>query len=219
MTAEYDDLSTGHTPERDDHKKQEKVSAPVQGLRRRSEGYTPTAGRSRLRKRRRNALKHGLSVPIKNLPYFQKTIAAWHAAIIHDIEARIPISEEVNAVAFEIAVHQCELVRIALIRQAITAHPALRQKSFSTADRIHLMTVIEGFVVEPRTSPIPFDTRAMSMLYRIFGIRSSEQHDDVPCPNFSHYQIQALSSLERYETRSRSRLRKATKRLQHLLDV
>lgn len=180
------------------------------------------------RKIRRNALKHGLSIPVSKLPYFQGQIEGFYQALLKDVAEYIALNDEIQGICYEIAVQQCELRRISKMKSVLSSRRLGRAQPFSQSDIIHLITVVEGFIIPPRDKPIPFDARAMSMLYRIFGIRTSDASMDTGDigsgdmgsgdmgsgdNDLTYHQIKRLSSFERYETRSSIRLRKAVKRL------
>ena len=177
---------------------------------------TPKASvdtRPRQKRVRRNALKHGLSVPVSTLPYFKDQIDSWHEALLNDIAQRSCINDEIRSLCYEIAIQKCELSRIADMKKILSSHRLGPSQPFSNNDILHLMTVIEGFIIPPNTMPIPFDERAMSMLYRLFGIRHYDIPNGVDKNELTAYQIRRLASFERYETRASVRLRKAIKRL------
>lgn len=171
------------------------------------------SSRPHRRKVRRNALKHGLSVPVSKLPYFQDQIAAWFKAILEALPPEVPLTDEISAICYEIAVQQCELRRIAEMRRVLSSQPLGPSQTFSNNDVIHLMTVIEGFVIPPRTTRLPFDARAISMLYRLFGVRSCDLPEAMAEQGPNPYQIKRLASFERYENRASIRMKKAMKRL------
>lgn len=165
------------------------------------------------RKIRRNALKHGLSVPVSKLPYFQNQIDAWHQALLNDMSEEFPINDEISGICYEIAVQQCELQRISEMKRVLSSQRLGSPKTLTQSDIIHLITVIEGFIITPRDTPIPFNERTLSMLYRIFGVRRCELPHGVRQDDLTPHQIKRLSSFERYETRASIRMKKAIKRL------
>lgn len=165
------------------------------------------------RKIRRNALKHGLSVPVSNLPYFQNQIDAWHQALLNDMSEEFLINDEISGICYEIAVQQCELQRISEMKRVLSSQRLGSPKTLTQSDIIHLITVIEGFIIPPRDTPIPFNARTISMLYRIFGVRRCELPHGVRQDDLTPHQIKRLSSFERYETRASIRMKKAIKRL------
>lgn len=170
------------------------------------------------RKVRRNALKHGLSIPVSKLPYFQSQIEGFYQALLKDVAEYIVLNDEIQGICYEIAVQQCELRRISEMKSVLSSRRLGRAQPFSQSDIIHLITVVEGFIIPPRDKPLPFDARAMSMLYRIFGVRTCDASmgtGDMGSgdKDLTDHQIKRLSSFERYETRASIRLRKAVKRL------
>lgn len=207
-------------------------SDTTSGLNRDKEQDKPQTGDKALpnkrRKIRRNALKHGLSIPVSKLPYFQGQIEGFYQALLKDVAEYIALNDEIQGICYEIAVQQCELRRISQMKSVLSSRRLGKAQPFSQSDIIHLITVIEGFVIPPRDKPLPFDARTMSMLYRIFGVRTC----DVPMgtgdvgtgdlgtgdmgtgdEELTPHQIKRLSSFERYESRASIRLRKAVKRL------
>lgn len=202
-------------------------SGTPSGPNRAKEQDSPQAGDKPLpnkrRKIRRNALKHGLSIPVSKLPYFQSQIEGFYQALLKDVAEYIALNDEIQGICYEIAVQQCELRRISEMKSVLSSRRLGRAQPFSQSDIIHLITVIEGFIIPPRDKPLPFDARAMSMLYRIFGVRTcgdSMGKGDMGSgdmgsgdKDLTDHQIKRLSSFERYETRASIRLRKAVKRL------
>lgn len=194
---------------------------PHQGKPRRVIGHAAShrEPRKRPRRIRRNALKHGLSVPVSKLPYFQDEITAWYKVLLEGMPLEASLTDEVKEICYEIAVQSCELRRIAEMKRVLSSQRIGPPQPFSQADIIHLMTIIEGFVIPPRTTRLAFDTRAISMLYRIFGVSSCDFGGDESLSEslkengLTLYQIKRLASFERYENRASVRLRKAVKRL------
>lgn len=226
---------------------------------------------------RRNALKHGLSIPVTRLPYFKNQIEAWHRALLNDLArnytfpcigehsqilegvasvdrvecangtdgvdgvSRIAIHLDVPTaddaltdkmsiglahiprdivnITYEIAVQICEMRRIAEMKRLLSSERIGSFKNFSNNEILHLVTIVEGFIVPPNKSRIPFDDRAMSMLYRIFGIRrGNAMNASAIAPGcMTSYQIKRLAAFERYEERASIRMRKAVKRLSYAL--
>lgn len=176
-----------------------------------------SANRKRPRRIRRNALKHGLSVPVSKLPYFQDQITAFYEAILEGLSHDAPINDEVKGICYEIAVQSCELRRIADMKRVLSSHRLGPSQPFNDKDVQHLMTIIEGFIIPPRTTRLAFDGRAISMLYRLFGVRRGDVAVQTSLginpTDLTLYQIKRLASFERYENRASVRLRKAVKRL------
>lgn len=178
---------------------------------------TRSETRKRPRRVRRNALKHGLTVPVSKLPYFQDQITAWYKAILEGLPPDAPFNDEVKGICYEIAVQSCELRRIADMKRVLSSERLGPAQPFSQADVIHLMTIIEGFIIPPRTTRLAFDARAISMLYRLFGVRRGDVAVQTSLginpTDLTLYQIKRLASFERYESRASVHLRKAVKRL------
>lgn len=178
---------------------------------------TRSEARRRPRRIRRNALKHGLTIPVSKLPYFQDQITAWYKAILEGLPPNAPFNDEVKGICYEIAVQSCELRRIADMKRVLSSERLGPAQPFSQADVIHLMTIIEGFIIPPRTTRLAFDARAISMLYRLFGVRrvdvESQTSLGIDSTDLTLYQIKRIASFERYENRASVRLRKAVKRL------
>ena len=103
------------------------------------------------------------------------------------------------------------------MKRVLTSHRLGPAQPFSNEDVQHLMTVIEGFIIPPRTTRLAFDARAISMLYRLFGVRKGDVAVQTSLginpTDLTLYQIKRLASFERYESRASVRLRKAVKRL------
>lgn len=193
-------------------------SSPNRAKERDSPQASDTPVPNKRRKIRRNALKHGLSIPVSKLPYFQSQIEGFYQALLKDVAEYIALNDEIQGICYEIAVQQCELRRISEMKSVLSSRCLGRAQPFSQSDIIHLITVVEGFIIPPRDKPIPFDARAMSMLYRIFGVRTCDASmgtGDMGSgdKDLTDHQIKRLSSFERYETRASIRLRKAVKRL------
>lgn len=178
---------------------------------------SPREAQKRPRRIRRNALKHGLTIPVSKLPYFQDQITAWYQAILDGLPHDARLNEELKGICYEIAVQSCELRRIAEMKRVLSSERLGPAQLFSKADVIHLMTIIEGFIIPPRTTRTAFDARAISMLYRLFGVRRVDVESQVllgiDSTELTLYQIRRIASFERYENRASVRLRKAVKRL------
>ena len=186
-------------------------------LRVQATSQTRSETRKRPRRIRRNALKHGLSVPVSKLPYFQDQITAFYEAILEGLSHDALVTDDVKGICYEIAVQSCELRRIADMKRVLSSHRLGPSQPFNDKDVQHLMTIIEGFIIPPRTTRLAFDARAISMLYRLFGVRRGDVAVQTSLGNnptdLTHYQIKRLASFERYESRASVRLRKAVKRL------
>lgn len=182
-----------------------------------SQGSSSQSRQKRPRRIRRNALKHGLTIPVSQLPYFQDQITSWYEAILEGLPPDVHRNDEIKGICYEIAIQSCELRRIAEMKRVLTSQRLGSSHPFSHADVIHLMTIIEGFIIPPRTTRLAFDARAISMLYRLFGVRRCDAGSlsllGINPSDLTLYQIKRLSSFERYESRASVRLRKAVKRL------
>lgn len=75
----------------------------------------------RPRRIRRNALKHGLSIPVSKLPYFQDQITAWHEAILDGLSHDARLNDEVKGICYDIAIQSCGLRRVAEMKRVLSS--------------------------------------------------------------------------------------------------
>jgi hypothetical protein len=192
-----------------------RVSARVRANRlnaKRSTGPKSTEGKARSAK---NSFKHGLSIPVGDLPDFSGDIQAVLEQLIDN-----NASDDAKVAATEIAEAQVDINRVRHARASLYENPEAREKKLTSHEldknlRLMHRMVNKTWVIDDKTGDLLINHNLLSMYLPLMA-----QINLKPIPQSLEEgigQLQpSLAKLWRYERRALSRRRKAITQLNKL---